>query len=382
MGAVEVAPVRGRADLTAFVELPWALYKGDPSWVPPIRSDVSTLLTPGEHPFWAHGQRELFLARRDGEVVGRIAAIVDGSYNAFHAEKMGSFGFFESRNDPEVAMALFAAAEAWLGDRGMEFVRGPLNPSTNYEVGLLVQGFRSPPTLMMTYNPPYYAELVFLCGFRKEKDLLAFLYRPGASLPAWALEVSGRLREKGEVTIRTANRRDLDADLKLMNRIYTECWSRNWGFVPMTEEEIVASSGTLKHIVDPDLAFFLCYRDEPVGVCLILPDVNPLLKRFDGTLGILAYIKLHLYWSSDVTGARGLLFGVREEYRQMGLPLVAFAYLHEVFSRKPQYRYVEVGWNLEDNDSINALYREGGLEPHKRYRIYRKELPPRPAPGR
>jgi hypothetical protein len=371
---VRIVPVRAQNDLAAFVDLPWSLYRGDPLWVPPIRDEVRRLLTVGDHPFWADAERELFLAVRDGRAVGRIAAIVDRRYNRLHDERMGIFGFFEAERDPETVALLFAAAEGWLSERGMAFVRGPLNPSTNYEVGLLVQGFDSSPTLMMTYNPPHYAESVALCGYRKEKDLLAFLYRTGNPLPDWILELSRRLRDREEVTVRKANRRRLDDDMKLMNRIYAECWSRNWGFVPMSDDEISASARTLAHIMDEDLTFFLCHRGDPVGVCLMLPDVNPLIKRVDGSLGFLSLVKMLYYWSSDVTGVRGLLFGVKEEYRQMGLPLVAFAHLHEAFAKKPQYRYVEFGWNLEDNEAINNAYREGGLEQHKRYRIFRKEL--------
>ena len=158
-----------------------------------------------------------------------------------------------------------------------------------------------------------------------------------------------------------------------MNRIYNECWSNNWGFAPMTDDEIRETARSLIHIADMDLAFFLYYKDEPVGVSLLIPDVNPLLKRFDGRGGLSALIKKHVYWS-DVTGLRGVLFGVKEAYRQMGLPLVALDYLIGVIKRKKQYRTIELGWNLEDNHAINTLYEEGGLKPTKRYRLYRKDL--------
>jgi len=374
LAGVEVSPVGSRPDLAAFVDFPWVLYREDPRWVPPIKSELAKLLTPGRHPFWDHAERELFLARRGDVVVGRIAAIIDRNYNSFRNEKMGSFGFFETQNDPESAMALFTAAEDWLRARDVGFMRGPQNPSTNYEVGLLVEGFEHSPSVMMTYNRPFYGELISLCGFRKEKDLLAFRYSRGDPLPAQLFETSTRLFQKGEITIRTGDRRRLKEDLLLMNRIYAECWSRNWGFVPMTDAELTESARLLMHIVDIDFAFFVCHQGEPVGVCLFVPDVNPLLKRFNGSLGLLSLLKMLFYWSSDVTGVRGLLFGVKEEYRQTGVPLISIAYLHELLTRKPRYLSAEMGWTLEDNQSINLLFNEFGLKPIKRYRIYRKDF--------
>ena len=373
MAGVEVVPVRRRAEMKAFIDLPWEIYRGDPNWVPPLKSEISRLLDPRKHPFWKFSERELFLARRGSETVGRIATIIDHNYNRYHNESMGIWGFFESARDPEAAVALFAAAEAWVRGKGMAFMRGPLNPSTNYEVGLLVQGFDSPPALMMTYNPAYYTELVHYCGHKKEKDLLAYRFALGAEVPDWTFGLAQRFGEMGEISVRPVGRRTLEADLRLMNRVYNECWAKNWGFVPMTDDEIMETSKALVHIGDTDLAFFLCHKGEPVGVCLIIPDVNPLLKRFNGKLGLSALIKKHLYWS-EVTGLRGLLFGVKEEYRQMGLPWVAFDYLFQVLRKGKRYRYIELGWNLEDNEAINRLYEEAGLSPHKRYRIYRKDL--------
>jgi GNAT superfamily N-acetyltransferase len=313
------------------------------------------------------------MAARGLEPVGRIACVVDHDHNRHHNERMGIWGFFETAQDPEVAVALFGAAEAWAREKGMAFLRGPLNPSMNYEVGMLVEGFDAPPTLMMTYNPKYYPELVHHCGYRKEKDLLAYRFELGSALPEWTFALADKLAAREDITIRLGDRKNLETELRLMNRIYNECWSRNWGFVPMTDAEILETGRTLVHFWDRDLAFFLCHKEEPVGVCLILPDLNPLLKRLNGRLGLSALIKKYLYWS-EITGLRGFLFGVKEEYRQMGLPWVALHHLVRVLRTKPQFRYIELGWNLEDNQAINRLYEEGGVMPSKRYRIYRKEL--------
>jgi len=359
--------------MQAFIDLPWRIYEGDANWVPPVKSEQARLLDPRRHPFWEFAERELFLATRGKEVVGRIASIVDSNYNRYHNEKSGAWGFFESTNEPEVAMCLFSAAERWAREKGMHRVRGPLNPSTNYEVGLLVKGFDRRPAIMMTYNPRYYPELVSLCGFKKEKDLVAYLFTKEYAPPKWAFEIAERLVRKGHVTIRTAERSNLESELRLINDIYRECWGGNWGFVPMTEDEIKVTARSVLPIVDTDFVFFVNYNGEPAGVGLILPDVAPLLKRLDGKLGLSALIKKRLYWS-EVTGLRGLLLGVKEEYRQAGVPLVVFDHVMRLLKQKGRYEYLELGWNLEDNEAINEMYEtDGGMMPCKRYRVYVKE---------
>jgi hypothetical protein len=373
MAGVSVIPVQSKRDMKTFVDLPWELYRDDPYWIPPVKSQVIQLLTPGRHPFWTFSRRELFLALRGSEVVGRIAAIVDDHYNDYQQEKMGGWGFFECQRDPEAAGALFATAIDWLRRQGMEFIRGPLNPSMNYESGLLVHGFESRPTFLMTYNPPYYLELVKLSGFRKEKDLLTYLSTRDTKPPEWALNLGERLAQKQEVVVRKMNPKHFDDEVRLLTRLYLECWGHNWGFSPPTASEVRDMVQSIYPILDLDMAFFLYVQDEPMGVCVVLPDVTPLLKRFNGKLGLGALLKKHLYWS-EINGCRGFILGVKEEYRQVGAPLVALHYLMEAAKDKPQYYYVELGWNLEDNQAINVLYEESGLRPHKRYRIYRRDL--------
>ena len=373
MAGVSIIPVKSKQEMKIFVDLPWELYQDDPYWIPPVKSQVAKLLTPGSHPFWQFSRRELYLALRGYEVVGRIAAIVDDHHNDYQKEKMGIWGFFECRRDPEAAAALLGTAIQWVRREGMEFIRGPLNPSLNYEAGLLVQGFESRPTFLMTYNPPYYHELVKLSGFRKEKDLFTYLSTRDDRLPEWALNLGERLAEKQEVVIRKMDPKHLDDEVHLLTRIYTDCWGDNWGFSPPTVAEIRDMVHAIYPIFDPELAFFLYVQGEPVGVCIVLPDVSPLLKRFNGKLGLGALIKKHLYWS-EINGCRGFILGVKEEFRQMGAPLVALHYLLKAARNKLQYYYVEMGWSLEDNQAINLLYEESGLRPHKRYRIFRRDL--------
>ncbi len=373
MQYIEIVPVRKSLEFKAFVDLPRQLYGDDPNWVPGLRSDQLRLLDPLRHPFWRTARRELFLARRGEEYVGRIAAIVDAAYNQFHGESMGIWGFFECRYDPEVARLLFVTAEQWLRGQSMQFIRGPLNPSTNYTVGLLIQGFDSPPTLMMTYNPPYYLELVRNCGFKKAKDLYAYRVTRGFELPDWITTLAERTAAKYEISIRQANPRKLKDEIRLMNHIYNECWSTNWGFVPMSDAEVEDVAKDLASFFDSDLGFFLYHKGEPIGECLLFPDVNPLIKRLNGRLGPSALIKRYLY-QSDIKGVRALTFGIKEAYRYNGVPLIALHRLLDLVDAKPQYHYVEFGWNLEDNHEINGFFEQVGLQPYKIYRIYQKPL--------
>jgi hypothetical protein len=372
MANIEVSPVQGRKDVNEFIELPWKIYADNPNWVPPLKAQVRRLLDTGRHPFWLFSERALFLARRGNEVVGRIAAIVDGNHNRFHHERMGIWGFFECVDDRDAARALFSAAEEWVRGRGMDFLRGPLNPSTNYEIGLLVEGFQYAPTIMMAYNPPYYASLVEAQGCEKEKDLIALLVEENDRSSQRVERLARRIMRKGNIHIRTLNPKDMKNEVALINEIYRESWSENWGFVPMTDHEVGEMAKNLARIADPDLVFFLSYNDDPAGVALVVPDVNPLLKRLNGKIGLAGLVKIALY-RKEVNGLRGMLFGVRKCYQKLGLPLVAFDYMNRTGRRK-NYRYLELGWNLEDNSSINQFDREVGGKVLKRYRIYRKNL--------
>jgi hypothetical protein len=372
MNGIYVTPVRGGEDLNEFINLPWNIYADSSNWIPPLRGEVRRLLDTQRHPFWQFAERVLFLARRGEEVVGRIAAIVDRNHNRFHNERMGIWGFFECVDDKNVARALFTEAEEWILSQGMGFMRGPLNPSTNYEAGLLVEGFQYAPTIMMTYNLPYYEELVESQGFSREKDLIALIVKEGHQSSQRVERLARRIVHKSNVQIRPLNIKDLETEVALIGEIYTECWSNNWGFVPLTKAELGEMARNLKRFADPDLIFFLYYNDDPAGLGLVLPDINPLLKRLNGDIGLSVFIKIALY-RKEVTGLRAMLFGIRKIYQNLGLPLVALDYMQRT-GRNKNYQYIELGWNLEDNDAINQFDQEVGGKVTKRYRIYRKNL--------
>lgn len=374
MPALETVPVTSRSDMAAFINLPWKIYKDYPLWVPPLKKEIRKLLDTSRHPFWQFSERQLFLARRGSEVVGRIAAIVNRSFNLFHSTRSSAWGFFECVDDKEVSQALFDTAESWVRERKMTVFRGPLNPSTNYEVGVLVQGFDSRPSFMMPYNPPYYPDLVEASGFHKEKDLLSFIgYRDTYRPPDWMLRLLERIVREGRISIRPFDTKRIDEEMALTRKLYHECWAGNWGFVPMTEAEFAEVSANLLRIGDTELLFFVYWDDDPAAVALIVPDINPLLKHLNGKIGLLGLLKILLY-KKKVNGLRGLLFGVKEKYRERGIPFVALDHALKKMNQS-QYQYIELGWNLEENEDINQLEAHFNASPSKRYRIYCKELP-------
>ncbi|MFU8856629.1 MAG: acyl-CoA N-acyltransferase [Deferrisomatales bacterium] len=373
MAGVEILPVDSRSDWHAFVDLPWKIYADFPNWVPPLRKEVRRLLTPDAHPFWEFSERILFLARRGSKTVGRIAGIIDRRSNECHDEKMAIWGFFECTDDPEVAAALYSSVETWARQKGMTFLRGPLSPSLNYEAGLLIEGFEVPPAVMMAYNPPYYQRLAESYGFTKEKDLLAFKIEGEYRLPDWMERLAEKVANKKGVRIRQVDPENRDAEFGLIRKIYNESWCGNWGFVPLSDREMKDIQKSVKPFADPDLVFFIHHEEEPAAVCVIFPDINPLLKRLNGRIGLLGIAKALLY-RREINGLRLLMFGVKEKYRQLGFPMLAFRHIYAIAREKKKFQKLEMGWTLEDNESINSLIEEAGARPHKKYRIFRKPL--------
>lgn len=373
LAGLEIVTVGGGSGFKDFIDLPWRLYAGYPNWVPPLKKEVSRMLAPGRHPFWEFSERTLLLARRGSQTVGRIAGIIDHNSNRFHNEKMGTWGFFECADDPEAAAALFTGVEQWALQKGMTFLRGPLSPSTNYETGLLIEGFEHQPVLMMAYNPPYYQRLIESCGFGKEKDLLAFLIDNAYQLPDWMDRLAERITRKKSIQIRRFRPKEQDAEFELIREIYNDSWSDNWGFVPLSGNEMRDIQKSVMSFADPDLAFFIYFDDDPAAVCVIFPDINPLLKRLNGRIGLLGWLKF-LRYRHEIRGLRCLMFGVKEKYRQLGIPMLAFHHIYEIGRKQKRYQYLEMGWTLEDNESINTLIEEAGGNRYKKYRIFRKSL--------
>jgi GNAT superfamily N-acetyltransferase len=377
---LRVDRVSGRADLAAFINLPFTLYRNDPNWIPPLKTDVRKLLDRTEHPFYGGGsdaEAELFLARDGREVVGRIAAILNHAHNRAHEENVAFFGFFETVDRQAVADALFAAAEGWARERGVDAVRGPANPSTNYECGLLVEGFDRPPVLMMTYNPVWYADLIEGAGYAKAKDLYAY-YSPVHDASLQRLQKLGARAEKRNpgLTTRSADLKNFDEEVALIKELYNAAWEKNWGFVPVSDAEFDALAGELKDLVHPDLVRIASIDGEPVGFILTVPDWNPVLKDIGGALWRhpIKLIKHLLFTKAEsLEGIRLILLGMREGYRNRGIEALLFANGIEVALRAG-YKWCEYSWILEDNERTKRAVRLMGGELYKIYRMYERAL--------
>ena len=307
--------------------------------------------------------------------VGRIVAIINHRHNEFHAEKTGFFGFFECVEDQETADALLLTAEKWIREKGMDRVLGPVNPSTNEECGLLVQNFLSPPLIMMTYNPPYYMDLIEKAGYGKEKDLYAYSYHMGKELPDRLKRILSKIRkrEKGLV-VRPLDLSRFDADLEVVKLVYNEAWEKNWGFVPMTEAEIDHMAKKLKPLVVPSIINFAFIDDEPAGFVMALPDYNQVLKILNGTIANPFRTIKAFRAGKRLRSGRCLTLGVREKFRQRGIETLLFAATWQG-GIEMNYRYGEFSWVLEDNQPMNdAATRMFFAEHYKTYRVYVKQL--------
>ena len=369
---VTIVEVKTPGQLKAFIDLPFRLYKGDPNWVPPIKKEVAAMLDATHHPFWEHARRALFLAEKDGQVVGRVSAQVDDNYNNLWKEKLGSFGFFETIDDQQTANALLGAAAAWVKSQGMTVLRGPMSPSSNDEWGFLLEGFDRPPVVMMPYNPQYYLKLAENWGLVKAKDLLAFIKYSSNPMPERLVTLAQKLKANKRITVRPLDFKDLVNEMPIVKELYNASWQLNWGFSPMTGKEMDLLAKNLKDFAAPEMVLLAFYDGKPAGLSITLPDMNQILARLGGKLDLIGMLKF-LYYKNKVTGARALVFGFKQEYRRLGLPVLLF-YETELFGRKKGYEWCELSWNLEDNRMINDFDRELGSEVYKKYRVMEKPI--------
>jgi GNAT superfamily N-acetyltransferase len=368
LAGIEVVAVDGKKALNEFVELPFAIYKDDPHWVPQLRIAVKELLDREKHPFYANADAEFFLARRDGQVVGRVAAVVDRNHNRFHEETAGFFGFFECVNDVDVAHALLHKAREWTFERGATVLRGPVSPSTNYECAMLIDGFDAAPMVMMPYNPRYYPELMDRAGLRKAKDLYAYLSNANTIGMKKIDRIAEKVIKTNGVRVRPINMKDFQNDVSKVWEVYGAAWMRNWGFVPMSREEFYLMGKEMKMILKPELVLIGEVGERVVGFALALPDVNQALKPANGSLFPTGLLKI-LYYQRLIKNVRVLALGVVEEYRASGLAAAFYATLVRN-ARKLGFGDCEMSWILEDNVLMNRSLEVMGAKRYKTYRIY------------
>jgi GNAT superfamily N-acetyltransferase len=374
---IEVTEVASRRERDAFVRFQWHIYTNDPAWVPPLIIERKKFLDRKRHPFYRHGDAALFLARKNGKIAGRIMASDDPNYNSLHETNLGCFGLFECIDDREVAGALFDAAASWLRKTGRTEMMGPIDYSTNYVCGLLIDGFQFPPTILTAHNPPYYRELIESYGFTKAKDWYAWWFADPSDAAAHLRRLATRLKTRWPVTIRPANLKDLRGESRRLRQIFNQAWEKNWGFVPFTEAEIEFMTEELKPLIVPEFAWIAEIENEPVGFTLCLPDINVLLRDLNGRLtrfGLpIGLIKL-LFYKKRIRKGRLIALGVVEKYRRAGIAeMLVLRVMEETMIKRGITG--ELSMTLEDNYMINRFLKAIGADRYKTYRIYRKQLP-------
>jgi GNAT superfamily N-acetyltransferase len=374
---IEISEVSSHRERNAFIKFPWRIYANDPAWVPPLIIERKAFLNRRRHPFYQHGDATLFLAKKNGEIVGRIMASDDPNYNSLHQSNVGCFGLFECIDDRSVAAVLFEAAAGWLRKRGRSEIMGPIDYSTNYIFGLLIDGFQFPPMILTAHNPPYYRDLIESCGFTKAKDWYAWWFADPAKAAARLRPLSERFQKRWRVTIRAGNLKNIRQESGRLRQIYNQAWKNNWGFVPFTEAEIEFMTHELKQLVLPEFTLIAEVGDEPAGFILCVPDINVALHRVNGrltTFGLPIRLLKLLYYKSRTRTARLIALGVIEKYRRAGIAEMLVLRIVEDAMIKRGFAG-ELSLTLEDNFMINRFLEAIGATRYKTYRIYRKQLP-------
>jgi GNAT superfamily N-acetyltransferase len=374
---VEVRPVASKRELKAFMRLPWRLYRNEPNWVPPLLMDLRKRLDRERNPFFEHAEAEYFLAWRDGRPVGRITAQVDRNFNEFQDNEWGMFGFFECEDDPEAAGALLDAAAAWLRDRGRDRMVGPMDFTTNDECGLLIEGHDRAPILLTPWQHPYYQGLLEGAGLTKAMDTFMWeLYvdkRERVHPSIW--EMAAKVSSEHGIVVRPMRKRDLQAEVGRFLEVYNAAWERNWGFVPLTEEEVRHYANDLKPVLSENWAMIAEARDGTVvGAALTLPDFNQVLAHLNGRLLPLGWAKA-LYWRRKIDRVRVFALGVKREYQHTGVAARMYELHFDSAERTPQ-KGGETGWILETNRAMNRAMEGMGGKITRRYRFYEKPLAP------
>ena len=370
MPQIEVVPVKSRRQRSQFFHFPWQLYRDDPNWIPPLRQNQWELLNYKPHPFYENGEIQTFLAIRDGETVGRIAAIVNRTHNERHKERRGFFGFFESLDEQAIAEGLFDAVRSWFAERDITAIRGPMNPSMNYECGTLIEGFERAPTFMMTYNPPYYGRLIEHCGFEKSQDMYAFWGHVDMlqSLDEKLQFIIDEAKRRFDIKLRHLDRSRFREDVRLFLDVYNRSLVGTWGFAPLSEGEIDLMSDSLKYLIVPEMTADAEVDGQVVGAVFGLLDYNPRIKRIDGRLFPFGFIHL-LRNKRAIPRVRLISTNVVPEYQKWGVGLVL---LNRLLPDALEYgmREAEFSWVLESNALSRGSLERGGAKRTKTYRIY------------
>ncbi len=377
MGSVTIRPVRTRRELKRFVKVPFRLHRESPEWVAPLIFERMQFLNRGKNPYFEHAEAEYFIAERDGEPVGRITAQIDQRWDEYQGGSDGMFGFFETADDPAVAAALLGAAEDWLRSRGRERALGPMDFTTNDEVGILIEGYDIRPMILQPWHPPFYRELIEGLGYGKGMDLLMWhlaigeLKEGDLFAPEIHAAAQKALQDEG-IEIRNMNKRRMADEVHRFMEVYNEAWGKNWGFVPVTDAEVKFQAKNLKQVIDEEWAFIAEKDGKPVGAALTLPDINQVMAKLNGRLLPLGWLKF-LRGKGKIDRVRVFALGVKHDYRHTGV--AAGLYLKHLENASPDgVPAAETGWILETNGPMNRAMEGMGGKVVKRYRLYEKSL--------
>lgn len=378
MSSLTVRPVSGRRDLKRFVKTPFSIHRDHPQWVPPLILDRMKFLNRSKNPYFDHAEVELFIAEREGEPVGRISAQIDARWDEYRGGNDGQFGFFETVDDPEVANALLDAGCEWLASRGREKVYGPMDFTTNDELGIMIEGFENRPVILEPWHPPYYQRLVEGAGFGKAMDLLMWHLKMGKLMEGLKFhpaihEAAQKSLDENDITIRSMKKSDMANEVARFHEVYNEAWGDNWGFVPITDEEVEFHAATLRMVIDEDWAMIAETGDgEVVGAALTLPDINQVLAKMNGRVLPFGWLKF-LRGKRDIDVVRILALGVKKKWQHTGV--AAALYVRHMETTDPDGVMTgEAGWILETNESMNRALEGMGGKVTKKFRIYEKQL--------
>ncbi|HKI77589.1 MAG TPA: hypothetical protein VKA26_03520 [Ignavibacteriaceae bacterium] len=369
MSEIKIKTVGSKNEVMKFIKFPWKIYKDDPNWVPPLLMDKKKILNKEKNPFFQHAEAEYFLAERNGELVGRIAAIRNDLHNKYHNDNVGFFGFFECINDQEVANKLFDTAKDWLKKKGFDAMRGPANPSSNDEYAMLLEGFDDPPRLLMTYNPKYYLELCENYGLKKAKDLYAYKLENKKVMSSDKLRrVADIAQRRSGLKITQLDMKNFDKELEKVKLVYNKAWAPNWGFIPMTDAELDAMAKDLKPLVEPSLVLFGEINNQLVGFALVMLDYNYVFKKINGRLFPFGFLKLFTE-KKKIKWSRIITLGIIPEFQKRGLDAVFY---WEIVNRAHEIGIDlgEASWILEDNEMMNRGAEVMKGEIYKKYRVY------------
>lgn len=370
---MDIIEVSTPAELQEFINLPYRLYRDDPVWVAPLRSEQQSQFVPAKNPMLNHCTYTLFLALESGRCVGRISAFLDRLALEHWKQPIGLFGSFECINDPAIAGALLTAARGWLRSKGMTSMRGPWSFASQ-EWGLVVEGFTPSPVIMAPYNPPYYNDFLTQFGFTKAKDLMVYVIdaTEGYALPPRILELTDKIQKRYDIQVRPVDMRNLESDVVTILKLANESISDNWGFYPVTEEEARTMAHDLKQIINPKAVLIAeTGEGKPIGFAMTLPDINTILKGLNGSLLPFGWFKL-LTQLPHINQYRMWALGVIPEYQGKAIDTLLYRATYDaIYTDRIR---LEINYVLEDNDRMNNALMKLGVKNLRRYRVYEMEI--------